>query len=407
MAGYKRKGTNGLLYYNNNNGQRPKGVIIGVSTRTQSERVTIEYLDELEFLANTAGYDISKRFIQNTSAPHPATYVRKGKLHEIADYIKLNKIKIAIFDAELSGGQINNIGKICDCIILDRSDLILNIFEKRAKTAQSKIQVELAQLQYLLPRLRGMWSHLERQRGGTATRGGAGEKEIETDRRVIAKKLTKLKKNLKQISKQAANQRKRRGEFIRVALVGYTNVGKTTLMNKLSHADLFAENKLFATLDTTVRKAVLKNIPFLLSDTVGFIRKLPHHLIESFKTTLFEATEADILLHVVDLSHPNFEDHINVVNETLSDIGAGDIQTIMIFNKIDRYYEDIKKNRDPFITKKEVLELRKSWMAKMGLTTIFISALKDEQMDELKELLHQKIIARYKERYPYQAKQYS
>ena len=307
-------------------------VLIGLIHKDQNEEMVKEYLEELAFLAETAGASTKKTFTQRLDHPDSSTFIGSGKLQQIADYIKENKIDIAIFDDELSGSQVRNIEKVTLCRVLDRNNLILDIFAKRARTAQSRAQVELAQYQYLLPRLTKMWTHLEKQRGGIGMRG-PGESEIETDRRVIREKLSKLKEKLRDFDKQSLTQRKQRGELVRVALVGYTNVGKSTIMNLLSKSDVFAEDKLFATLDTTVRKIVYENIPFLLSDTVGFIRKLPHDLIESFKSTLDEVREADILLHVVDISHAQFEDQINVVNETLRDIKAGEKPTILIFNK--------------------------------------------------------------------------
>lgn len=368
----------------------------------QNEDQVKEYLDELAFLAETAGAKTVKRYTQRLSHPDSGTFIGSGKLLEIAEYIKEHKVDIAIFDDELSGSQIRNIEKALNCRVLDRNNLILDIFAKRARTAQSKAQVELAQYQYLLPRLTRMWTHLEKQRGGIGMRG-PGESEIETDRRVIRDKLAKLKLKLKDFEKQSATQRKRRGELVRVALVGYTNVGKSTLMNLLSKSEVFAENKLFATLDTTVRKVVYDKIPFLLSDTVGFIRKLPHDLIESFKSTLDEVREADILLHVVDISHTKFEDQINVVNETLTEIGAGDKQMILIFNKIDEYHF-VQKDEDdlgPVLQENISLdELKKSWIARMDATCLFISATKKINISELREVLTEKVKAIHFERYP-------
>ncbi len=313
-----------------------RAILVGVIDKTQSEEQVQEYLDELAFLADTAGAITMKRFTQKLTHPDSKTFIGKGKLEEIKTYIVLKDIRVVIFDDELSGSQISNIEKILDTKTIDRSDLILDIFAGRAKTAQSKLQVELAQYQYLLPRLRGMWKHLERLGGGIGTRG-PGETEIETDRRIVKDKISLLRRRLQEIDKQAFTQRKDRGEFIRVALVGYTNVGKSTLMNLLSKSDVFAENKLFATLDTTTRKLVFENTPFLLSDTVGFIRKLPHHLVESFKSTLDEVREADILLHVVDVSHPRYEEQYGVVNKTLQELNAFEKPILVIFNKIDRY----------------------------------------------------------------------
>jgi GTP-binding protein HflX len=311
-------------------------VLVSVCRQGQSDAQTLEYLDELEFLAHTAGGKTLKRFIQKLEYPDPRTYVGKGKLEEITSFVKLNEVSIMIFDDELTPSQLRNIEKLVGCKVLDRTTLILDIFASRARTAQARTQVELAQYQYLLPRLTRMWTHLEKQRGGIGMRG-PGETEIETDRRVIRDKLSKLKEKLREIDKQNLTRRKSRENIVRVALVGYTNVGKSTIMNLLSKSDVFAENKLFATLDTTVRKVVYGSIPFLLSDTVGFIRKLPHNLVESFKSTLDEVREADILLHVVDVSHPNFEDQIDVVNQTLADIGAADKKVLMVFNKLDAY----------------------------------------------------------------------
>src|SRR5690606_6435704 len=316
--------------------EKEKAILVGLVHKGQTEEQVQEFLDELAFLAETAGAIAVKRFTQKLDHPHSRTFVGKGKLEEIRDYIKEKDIRVAIFDDELSGAQINNIEKELNVKTIDRSDLILDIFANRAKTAQAKAQVELAQYQYILPRLRGMWKHLERLGGGIGTRG-PGETEIETDRRIVRDKISLLRKKLSEIDKQSFTQRKERGEFIRVALVGYTNVGKSTLMNLLTKSDVFAENKLFATLDTTTRKVVFENTPFLLSDTVGFIRKLPHHLVESFKSTLDEVREADVLLHVVDISHSKFEDQLGVVNKTLQEIGAAEKPTITIFNKMDMY----------------------------------------------------------------------
>ncbi len=325
-----------MIEKKNNVFKEENAVLVGLVQPLQNEHAVKEYLDELAFLAETAGAKTIKLFTQKLQHPDSKTFIGKGKLEEIKNYISGKDIRVAIFDDELSGSQINNIEKILEVKTIDRSDLILDIFASRAKTAQAKLQVELAQYQYLLPRLRGMWSHLERLGGGIGTRG-PGETEIETDRRIVKDKISLLRKRLSVIDKQAFTQRKDRGEFIRVALVGYTNVGKSTIMNLLSKSDVFAENKLFATLDTTTRKIVFENTPFLLSDTVGFIRKLPHHLVESFKSTLDEVREADILLHVVDLSHPLYEEQIGVVNKTLQDIKAAEKPAILIFNKIDQY----------------------------------------------------------------------
>jgi GTP-binding protein HflX len=379
-------------------------VLVGVIQQNQTDREVNEYLDELAFLAETAGAICQKRFIQRLSKPDSKTFVGTGKLIEIADYVKEHKISMVIFDDELSGSQIRNIEKvIVNCRILDRNNLILDIFAKRARTSQAKTQVELAQYKYLLPRLTRMWTHLERQKGGIGMRG-PGETEIETDRRVIREKLSRLEDKLKTIDKQNATQRKSRGEMIRVALVGYTNVGKSTIMNMISKSDVFAENKLFATLDTTVRKIVFETTPFLLSDTVGFIRKLPHDLIESFKSTLDEVREADILIHVVDISHPNFEDHIKVVNQTLVDIKAADKPTLMVFNKIDAYAY-IKKEEDdlsPIMRENiSLAELQHSWIAKENKATcLFISAINRQNIEEFRDTLFKMVKQLHQHRYP-------
>jgi GTP-binding protein HflX len=344
-----------------------KTVLIGVVTQQQSEEKLNEYLDELEFLTYTAGGEVLKRFTQKMEKPNPKTFIGTGKIEDVRVFIEANNVGTAIFDDELSPAQQKNIEKILDCKILDRTNLILDIFAQRAQTSNSRTQVELAQYQYLLPRLAGMWTHLERQRGGIGMRG-PGEREIETDRRIVRDKITLLKKKLETIDKQMGVQRGNRGALIRVALVGYTNVGKSTLMNVISESEVFAENKLFATLDTTVRKVVIRNLPFLLTDTVGFIRKLPTQLVESFKSTLDEVREADILLHVVDISHPNFEEQIQTVNETLAEMGAKDKPTIMIFNKVDAFTYVKKEEDDLTPETKENLsldDLKKSWMAKV------------------------------------------
>lgn len=384
--------------------QNNSAVLIGIVHQLQNEREVAEYLDELAFLAETAGAVTRKRFVQKMARPDSRTFVGSGKLIEIRDFIKANKVGMAIFDDELSGSQLRNIEKVLECKVLDRNNLILDIFAGRARTGQSKTQVELAQYNYLLPRLTRMWTHLERQKGGIGMRG-PGETEIETDRRIIKDKISKLKEKLSLIDKQNITQRKQRGEMVRVALVGYTNVGKSTLMNVLSKSDVFAENKLFATLDTTVRKIVFENIPFLLSDTVGFIRKLPHDLVESFKSTLDEVREADILIHVVDISHPNFEDQINVVNQTLVDIKAADKPTILVFNKID-LYSFIEKEEDdlsPMTSENVSLEeLKKSWMAKENNPCIFISAEKKQNIAELRKMLLDKVKEMHFIRYPHQ-----
>lgn len=385
------------------NHKKETAVLVGLLLPNQKEDQLREYLDELAFLAETAGATCAKRFTQRLPHPDISTFVGKGKLNEIAEYIEKNKIDIAIFDDELSGSQIRNIEKVLKCRVLDRNNLILDIFAKRARTAQSKAQVELAQYQYLLPRLTRMWTHLEKQRGGIGMRG-PGEAEIETDRRVIRDKLARLKEKLRVIDKQNITQRKQRGQMVRVALVGYTNVGKSTLMNLLSKADVFAENKLFATLDTTVRKIVLDNIPFLLSDTVGFIRKLPHSLVESFKSTLDEVREADILVHVVDISHHNFEEQIDVVNGTLHEIGASEKPTIIVFNKIDAFHHIEKEHDDLTPKTKENMtleELKNSWMAKGNKESVFISAVKKQNINELREKIMEKVKEIHHTRYPH------
>lgn len=378
-------------------------VIVGLVGKDQTEQQVTEYLDELAFLAETAGAETKKRFIQKMQHPDSRTFVGKGKLEEIAAYIKAHNINIAIFDDELSGAQINNIEKVINVKTIDRSDLILDIFARRAKTAQAKAQVELAQYQYILPRLRGMWKHLERLGGGIGTRG-PGETEIETDRRIVRDKISLLRKRLAEIDKQSFTQRKDRGEFIRVALVGYTNVGKSTIMNLLSKRDVFAENKLFATLDTTTSKVVFENTPFLLSDTVGFIRKLPHHLVESFKSTLDEVREADILLHVVDISHPNYEDQLAVVNKTLQELKAFDKPTITIFNKMDLYE---KSTFDEWLaddTRHEILQdLYDRWNEETGGNAVFVAAIEKRNLESLRTTILQKVKEMYKIRYPYKS----
>jgi GTP-binding protein HflX len=381
--------------------QNNDAVLIGIVHQQQNEREVTEYLDELAFLASTAGANTLKRFVQKMTKPDSRTFVGSGKLLEIAAFILEHKVGVAIFDDELSGSQIRNIEKALACRVLDRNNLILDIFAKRARTAQSKTQVELAQYKYLLPRLTRMWTHLERQKGGIGMRG-PGETEIETDRRIIKDKIAKLKEKLEIIDKQNITQRRQRADMVRVALVGYTNVGKSTLMNVLSKSDVFAENKLFATLDTTVRKIVYDTIPFLLSDTVGFIRKLPHDLVESFKSTLDEVREADILIHVVDISHPNFEDQIHVVNQTLVDIQAGDKVTLLVFNKIDAYHFVEKENDDltPATSENVSLEeLKNTWIAKDNNNCIFISAFHKQNLAELRDILFEKIKTVYDSRY--------
>jgi GTPase len=378
-------------------------VLVALATREQSREKAEEYLGELAFLVETAGGVPVKSFIQSIDRPNVRTYVGSGKLDEIKQYVLAEEIDIVIVDDELGGSQIRNLEKELGCKILDRTNLILDIFAKRARTAHAKTQVELAQYQYLLPRLTRMWTHLERQRGGIGLRG-PGETEIETDRRIIRDKISLLKKRLEDIDVQQTTQRKNRGKMIRVALVGYTNVGKSTIMNLLSKSDVFAENKLFATLDTTVRKVVVDNLPFLLSDTVGFIRKLPHSLIESFKSTLDEVRESDILLHVVDISHPEFEAQIETVNQTLSEIGAADKKTIMVFNKVDAYtYEQKDEDDLSPLTKKNysLEELKKSWMANNKLPSIFISATEKQNYQEFRSLLYDEIRDMHAIRYPY------
>jgi GTPase len=381
--------------------EEEKAVLIGVIQKNQKEQDAKEYLDELHFLAETAGAIAVKRFVQKLDHPDSRTFIGKGKLEEIKRYTEGKNIDLLIFDDELNGSQISNIEKAVGIKTIDRSDLILDIFARRAKTAQAKAQVELAQYQYILPRLRGMWKHLERLGGGIGTRG-PGETEIETDRRIVRDKISLLRKRLAEIDKQAYTQRKERGEFIRVSLVGYTNVGKSTIMNLLSKSEVLAENKLFATLDTTTRKIVYGNTPFLLSDTVGFIRKLPHHLVESFKSTLDEVREADILLHVVDISHPNYEEQMGVVNKTLQDLGSFEKPTIVIFNKMDMY---IKNTFDEWLeetTKEEILlDLKEKWQQQTGGNAIFISALERTNIDRLRDIILQKVRELYQIRYPY------
>lgn len=380
-----------------------RAVLVGLITKKQSEQQLKEYLDELEFLAETAGAQTEEKFWQKLDHPEKRTYVGSGKLAEIKTFVKAYDIDMVIFDDEITPSQQRNIEKELKCKVLDRSMLILDIFAQRAQTVQAKTQVELAQLQYLLPRLKGMWQHLDRVKGGIGMKG-AGEKEIETDRRIAQQNIAKLKAKLETIDKQNLTQRKNRDGMIRVSLVGYTNVGKSTLMRALSKEDVFAENKLFATLDTTVRKVVLNHVPFLLSDTVGFIRKLPHHLVESFKSTLDEAVESDILLHVVDVAHPNFEDQFNVVNETLQDLKADNKTQIIVFNKIDLYRERHFDDHLPEEVKKELLkELKQTWMAKSNNNAVFISAETGENLDELKDILYKHIKKLYLDRYPYKA----
>lgn len=378
-----------------------RAVLIGLIQKDQTETQVQEYLDELSFLATTAGAVAVKTFTQKLPHPDSRTFIGKGKLEEIRQYVAGKNIRIAIFDDELSGAQINNIEKALEIKTIDRSDLILDIFARRAKTAQAKAQVELAQYQYILPRLRGMWKHLERLGGGIGTRG-PGETEIETDRRIVRDKISLLRKRLAEIDKQAYTQRKDRGEFIRVALVGYTNVGKSTLMNLLSKRDVFSENKLFATLDTTTSKVVYDNTPFLLSDTVGFIRKLPHHLVESFKSTLDEVREADILLHVVDISHPQYEEQMAVVNQTLAELGALDKPVITLFNKMDRYEQLTFDEWLEESTKQEILnDLYQRWQHETGGQAVFISATARQNIDQLRKTILQQVRSSYRIRYPY------
>lgn len=381
-----------------------KAVLIAVIRDQQEERQVTEYLDELEFLAETAGIVSVKRFTQRMANPSAKTFIGEGKLAEVAAYIEEYEIDCVIFDDELSPSQLRNLDRTLKIKIYDRTSLILDIFAQRATTAYAKAQVELAQCQYLLPRLAGMWTHLERQRGGTGTRGGAGEREIETDRRVIRNKISRLKEQLKKIDRQMAVQRSNRGSLLRVALVGYTNVGKSTLMNLISKSDVFAENKLFATLDTTVRKVVFDNLPFLLSDTVGFIRKLPHQLVESFKSTLDEVREADLLLHVVDISHPNFEEQIDVVKQTLLDIGAGDKPVFLIFNKIDAYTYIRKEEDDLTPATKEnrsLDDLKQSWIARNNTPCIFLSARERINIDKFRHDLYGMVREIHAGRYPF------
>ncbi|HEY9125114.1 MAG TPA: GTPase HflX [Bacteroidales bacterium] len=366
-------------------------VLVGLISSQQDEATAREYIDELEFLADTAGAVVVKKFFQRLDVANPRTFVGEGKLLEIAEFIKENEITLVIFDDELTPSQLKNIEKKTNCKVLDRTNLILDIFAKRARTSHAKTQVELAQYQYLLPRLVGMWTHLERQRGGIGLRG-PGETEIETDRRVIRDRIARLKEQLKKIDTQMATQRKNRGQMVRVCLVGYTNVGKSTLMNLLSKSDVFAENKLFATLDTTVRKVVVGNLPFLLSDTVGFIRKLPHHLVESFKSTLDEVREADILLHVVDISHPSYEDQLAVVNQTLKELGAANKLTYVVFNKIDAYMPE-----NPL----SIEELNNSYIASVNAPCIFISAKNKTNIESLRKTLYDKVKEIHITRYPY------
>lgn len=381
-----------------------KAVLIGIVTQHQDEEKLTEYLDELEFLTYTAGGEVAKRFSQKLDTPNPKTFIGSGKMNEVREFVEEHDIGTAIFDDELSPAQQKNIEKILKCKVLDRTTLILDIFAQRAQTSYARTQVELAQYEYLLPRLAGMWTHLERQRGGIGMRG-PGETEIETDRRIVRDKIALLKKKLETIDKQMEVQRGNRGQLVRVALVGYTNVGKSTLMNVISKSEVFAENKLFATLDTTVRKVVIRNLPFLLTDTVGFIRKLPTQLVESFKSTLDEVREADLLLHVVDISHPNFEEHIESVNQILSEIKSNDKPTIMVFNKIDQYKAE-KIAEDDLVTEKtsahySLKEWKQTWMNRMGEDVLFISALNRENMEEFRKKVYEAVRQIHITRFPY------
>lgn len=381
-----------------------KAVLIGVINRAQNEEKVNEYLDELEFLTYTAGGEVSKRFVQRVEIPNPKTLIGSGKMKEVENFVEENEIGSVIFDDELSPGQQRNIEKQLRCKILDRTSLILDIFAQRARTSYSRTQVELAQYEYLLPRLTGLWTHLERQKGGIGMRG-PGETEIETDRRIVRDRISLLKKKLSKIDRQMETQRGNRGALVRVALVGYTNVGKSTLMNVISKSNVFAENKLFATLDTTVRKVVIGNLPFLLSDTVGFIRKLPTQLVESFKSTLDEVREADLLLHVVDISHPNFEEHIESVNKILAEIDSADKKTIMVFNKIDQFKHETIDD-DDLVTERTtkhftINDWKSTWMQRMGENALFISALKKENLDEFRRQVYNVVRDIHVTRFPY------
>ena len=381
-----------------------KAVLIGIINQAQNEEKVNEYLDELEFLTYTAGGEVTKRFVQRVETPNPKTFIGSGKMEEVQQYVKSNEIGSVIFDDELSPAQQNNIEKLLRCKILDRTSLILDIFAQRAQTSYARTQVELAQYEYLLPRLTGLWTHLERQRGGIGMRG-PGETEIETDRRIVRDRIALLKKKLVKIDRQMETQRGNRGALVRVALVGYTNVGKSTLMNVISKSEVFAENKLFATLDTTVRKVVIGNLPFLLSDTVGFIRKLPTQLVESFKSTLDEVREADLLLHVVDISHPNFEEHIASVHQILGEIDSSHKKAIMVFNKIDQYVPEIIPE-DDLVTERTsshftLDEWKKTWFNKIGDRALFISALNRENLDEFRKRVYQEVRDIHVTRFPY------
>lgn len=384
--------------------EHEKAVLIGIMNREQNEKKVTEYLDELEFLTFTAGGEVMERFVQRMDPPDPKTFIGSGKMNEVEKFVKENDIGSVIFDDELTPAQQRNIEKQLKCKILDRTSLILDIFAQRAQTSYARTQVELAQYEYLLPRLTGLWTHLERQRGGIGMRG-PGETEIETDRRIVRDRISLLKKKLTKIDRQMETQRGNRGALVRVALVGYTNVGKSTLMNVISKSDVFAENKLFATLDTTVRKVVIGNLPFLLSDTVGFIRKLPTQLVESFKSTLDEVREADLLLHVVDISHPQFEEHIDSVNKILGEIDSADKNTIMIFNKIDLYnHETIEE--DDLVTERterhfSIAEWKRTWMQRVGDRALFISALNKENLDEFRKRVYDEVREIHVTRFPY------
>ena len=381
-----------------------KAVLIGVITKTQNEEQSKEYLDELEFLTYTAGGEVVKRFTQKMEMPNPKTFIGSGKMKNLQEFIKENEIGTAIFDDELSAAQERNISKILNCKVLDRTNLILDIFAQRAQTSYARTQVELAQCQYLLPRLKGMWTHLERQKGGIGMRG-PGETEIETDRRIVREKIALLKEKIKKIDKQMSVQRSNRGALVRVALVGYTNVGKSTLMNVISKSDVFAENKLFATLDTTVRKVVVKNLPFLMSDTVGFIRKLPTELVDSFKSTLDEVRESDLLLHVVDISHPSFEEHIESVNKILEEIQALDKPTLMVFNKIDAYSPEPYDETDLIVSRSKahysLEEWKSTWMSKLGGNSLFISAINKENLEGFRARVYNEVRKIHIQRFPY------
>lgn len=381
-----------------------KTVLVGLITRFQNEELSEEYLDELEFLAYTAGGEVIERFSQRLDVPNPKTCIGSGKLEEIEAFVKENDVGIVIFDDELSPAQQNNIERILQCKVVDRTNLILDIFAQRAQTSYARTQVELAQYEYLLPRLAGMWTHLDKQRGGIGMRG-PGEREIETDRRIVRDRIALLKKRLEKIDSQMEIQRGNRGALVRVALVGYTNVGKSTLMNVISKSDVFAENKLFATLDTTVRKVVIGNLPFLLTDTVGFIRKLPTQLVEAFKSTLDEVREADLLLHVVDISHPSFEHHLESVNTILKEIKSADKPTILVFNKIDAYKPEVIDD-DDLVTEKTkahytLEEWKKTWMAKLQGDVVFVSAIDKENMDEFRDIVYKKVKEIHITRFPY------